>query len=230
MTQKKPKTALITGGNRGIGLAIAEGLANQDFEVLMGSRDVKAGEDAAANLGGNVKAVELDLSDRTTLTEHIAVIQSDHPDIDVLVNNAGVLENGAVLDIQPEQFYDTMRVNIEAPYDLIGLIVPGMIERGYGRIVNMSSGWGSFAEGLSGPAAYSISKAALNALTVSLSQGLPNNVKVNAMCPGWVRTRMGGDAASRSPEEGAQTALWLATLPEDGANGGFFRDELPIKW
>jgi NAD(P)-dependent dehydrogenase (short-subunit alcohol dehydrogenase family) len=105
-----------------------------------------------------------------------------------------------------------------------------MITRGFGRIVNLSSGWGAFAEGLTGPAAYSVSKAALNALTLSLSKDLPQNVKVNSMCPGWVRTRMGGSGASLSPEEGADTAIWLATLPEDGPNGGFFRRRKPINW
>ena len=105
-----------------------------------------------------------------------------------------------------------------------------MIQRGYGRIVNVSSGWGSFAEGLTGPAAYSITKAALNALTVTLARELPPNVKVNSICPGWVRTRMGGSEATRSPEEGAETALWLATLPEDGPSGGFYRDNNLINW
>ncbi|MEM8681130.1 MAG: SDR family NAD(P)-dependent oxidoreductase, partial [Planctomycetota bacterium] len=96
--------------------------------------------------------------------------------------------------------------------------------------VNISSGWGSFAEGLAGPAAYSVSKAALNALTLTLSQSVPAEVKVNAVCPGWVRTDMGGPSASRSPKEGAETAVWLATLPADGPTGGFFRDRRRIAW
>jgi NAD(P)-dependent dehydrogenase (short-subunit alcohol dehydrogenase family) len=105
-----------------------------------------------------------------------------------------------------------------------------MNARGYGRIVNVSSGWGSFAEGLAGPGAYSISKAALNALTLSLSKDLPANVKVNSMCPGWVRTRMGGEGAPRTPEEAADTAIWLSTLPQDGPTGGFYRDRKLIAW
>ena len=109
-------------------------------------------------------------------------------------------------------------------------LVPGMKSRNYGRVVNLSSGWGAFSEGLAGPGAYGVAKAALNALTVSAARALPANVKVNAMCPGWVRTRMGGMTATRSPEEGADTAIWLATLDNDGPTGGFFRDRAPIDW
>ena len=123
-----------------------------------------------------------------------------------------------------------MQVNFLAPLQLIRQLVPGMSTRGYGRIVNVSSGWGSFAEGLSGPAAYSISKAALNALTLSLANEVPPSVKVNSMCPGWVRTRMGGEAAPRTPEEASDTAIWLATLPDDGTSGGFYRDRKLIAW
>ncbi|MGL5096272.1 MAG: SDR family NAD(P)-dependent oxidoreductase, partial [Planctomycetia bacterium] len=99
-----------------------------------------------------------------------------------------------------------------------------------GRIVNVSSGWGSFAEGLEGPGFYGVTKAALNALTVRLAAESPPAVKVNAMCPGWVRTRMGGDDADRTPDQGADTAIWLATLPDAGPTGRFFRDRHPIDW
>lgn len=116
------------------------------------------------------------------------------------------------------------------PLRLIRALAPKMIERKYGRIVNLSSGWGSFAEGMGGPGLYGVTKAALNALTVRLSKEFPASVKVNAMCPGWVRTRMGGQGATKSPDEGADTAVWLATLPDDGPTGGFFRDRKPIEW
>lgn len=224
------KTALITGGNRGIGLAIVHGLAKLGYRVLLGSRNLASGREAAAGIDGDVVPVELDLSSRETLKKHVGEILGKHPHIDVLINNAGILENGSLLEIKEEQFDTSMRVNFEAPFDLIRLLTPGMIERGYGRIVNLSSGWGSFGEGLTGPSAYSVSKAALNALTLTLSQSLPPSVKVNSMCPGWVRTRMGGQGASRSPEEGAETAIWLATLPDNGPSGGFYRDKHEIPW
>jgi NAD(P)-dependent dehydrogenase (short-subunit alcohol dehydrogenase family) len=225
------RTALVTGANRGIGFAIAAGLNELGgIKVLVGSRRAADGEDTARKLGGSAIAVPLDLSTPETLTRQIKDIVSARQAIDILVNNAGVLEAGNLLEIGSDRLNYSLQVNFLGPIELIRAFVPGMNARGYGRIVNVSSGWGSFAEGLSGPAAYSISKAALNALTVSLAKDLIKNVKVNSMCPGWVRTRMGGDAAPRTPEEGADTAIWLATLPGDGPTGGFYRDRKLIEW
>ncbi len=201
-----------------------------EIKVLVGSRRAEDGENAARALGGNAVAVQLDLSRSEDIRSQVKNIVDVHGGIDILVNNAGVLEPGNILEIQSNKLNYSLQVNFLAPLELIRELVPGMNERGYGRIVNVSSGWGSFAEGLSGPAAYSISKAALNALTLSLSKDLPKNVKVNSMCPGWVRTRMGGEAAPRTPEEAAHTAIWLATLPDDGPTGGFYRDRRLIEW
>jgi len=223
-------TALVTGANRGIGLAIAKGLAEQGHTVLLGSRNAQAGEKAAAKLSGEVIPVTLNLSDRDELHEQLDIIKANHPQIGILVNNAGVLEYGNLLELAETAIQDSMRVNFEAPMQLIRTLAPRMMAANYGRIVNLSSGWGSFSEGLTGPPAYAVSKAALNALTLSLSHELPNNVKVNALCPGWVRTRMGGMGADRSPEQGAETALWLANLPSNGPTGGFFRDKRAISW
>jgi NAD(P)-dependent dehydrogenase (short-subunit alcohol dehydrogenase family) len=225
------KTALVTGANRGIGLAISAGLNRLGgIKVLVGSRRTEDGENAVKALGGNTVPVPLDLSKSEDLERQVRNIVDVHGSIDILVNNAGVLEPGNILEIESDQLNHSLQVNFLAPLALIRELVPGMNARRYGRIVNVSSGWGSFAEGLSGPAAYSISKAALNALTLSLSKGLPKNVKINSMCPGWVRTRMGGEAAPRTPEEGADTAIWLATLPDDGPSGGFYRDRRLIEW
>jgi NAD(P)-dependent dehydrogenase (short-subunit alcohol dehydrogenase family) len=105
-----------------------------------------------------------------------------------------------------------------------------MVARKYDRVVNVSSGWGAFSEGMSRPASYSITQAALNALTLSLARGTSGDVKVNACSPGWVRTRMGGSGADRSPEEGADVIVWLATLPREGPDGGFFRDRTQLAW
>ena len=230
MSQQE-RTALVTGGNRGIGFAIANGLAAKGCHVLLACRDAGLGKEAANQIAGRVTNVELDLSVRETTAAQMQRIQAEYEPIDILVNNAGILEEGSLLDVRPEAFAASMRVNFEAPYEITKQLLPGMVQRGFGRVVNVSSGWGSFTDGLTGPAAYSISKAALNALTLSAAQAVPAMiVKVNAMCPGWVRTGMCGPSASRSPEEGADTAIWLATLPSEGPSGGFFRDRRRIEW
>ena len=120
-----------------------------------------------------------------------------------------------------ETFEAALEVNMLGPFRICQAFVPTMVRRGYGRVVNVSSGGGSFGEGL-GPAAYAVSKAALNVPTVKVAQAVRGDVKVNAMCPGWVRTDMGGSGAPRSPEEAVDTLVWLATLAENGLNSGFF--------
>lgn len=217
------KTALVTGGNRGIGYAIAKGLSDLGCRVVIGVRDPAAGKQAAEELG--VESIGLDVADPASIESVLKQLG----DLEVLVNNAGVLIDRPMLE-HPEGYRASMAVMLDGPYHLIRGVAPGMAARGYGRIVNVSSDWGAFSQGLGGPGAYGVAKAALNALTLALSRELPSNVKINAMCPGWVRTRMGGDGASRSPEEGADTALWLATLPDDGPSGGFFRDRKALAW
>ncbi len=225
------RTALITGANRGIGLEIARALAQRgDVRVLAAARTQDSADEAADAAGRGSTGVALDLSEPGAVQARADEIAETHGPVDILVNNAGVLINGDVLDMTPGDLNTSFAVNAAAPHALIRSLAPGMKARGWGRVVNVSSGWGSFDEGLSGPAAYSISKAALNALTVTAAQALGSSVKVNAACPGWVRTRMGGQAASRSPQEGADTPVWLAALPDDGPTGGFFRDRRLIEW
>lgn len=216
------RTALVTGANRGIGLAIAEGLAARGLSVIVGARDLAAGERVAAGFGG--RAVWLDLRDPASLD----VAAKRIGPVDILVNNAGILGTGGVLDAT-DAFAESMDVMVRGPQRLMHHLVPGMVRRGYGRVVNVSSGWGAFSDGVAGPGAYGVAKAALNALTVSAARGMPAGVAINAMCPGWVRTRMGGMAAPRSPAKGAETAVWLATAP-DVPSGQFFRDRARIPW
>ncbi|MGH1366443.1 MAG: SDR family NAD(P)-dependent oxidoreductase [Calditrichia bacterium] len=224
------KTALVTGGNRGIGKAVVAGLAAQGITVLLGSRNLAAGQEAAATIDGDVHAVALNVANRATLKKEVKAILQEHPVIDILINNAAILKEGSVLEVDENEFDASLRTNVGGPFDLIRLLVPGMILRGYGRIVNVSSQWGSFAAGLTGPAAYCISKAAINALTMTLAHSVPDNVKVNSASPGWVRTRMGGDSAPRSVEQGADSIIFLATLPDDGPNGGFYHDGEQVEW
>lgn len=217
------RQALVTGGNRGIGKAIAAGLRDAGMHVIIGARDPDHGRAAAAELGVTFK--RLDLEDHTSINEAKAWLGQ----VDVLVNNAGILEDVALFDDGPN-FARSMQVMVHGPYELIRNALEGMHANAYGRIVNVSSEWGSFSEGFGGGGGYAVAKAALNALTLRASQELPNHIKINAMCPGWVRTRMGGVGAPRAPEEAAQTAIWLATLPDDGPTGGFFRDKQPLEW
>ncbi len=212
--------ALVTGGNRGIGKEIARGLVGQGLHVMIGVRDLEMGKVVAGEIGA--EAVFCDLEDPTTLAP-------EFHDVQVLVNNAGVLFEHSLFS-DAAKFDDTINVMLKAPYQLTRMVLPYMQASGFGRIVNVSSGWGSFAEGLGGPGAYGVAKAALNALTVASAREAPRGVKINAMCPGWVRTRMGGPSANLSPEEGADTAIWLATLPEDGPTGRFFRRRKEIAW
>ena len=216
-------TALVTGGNRGIGLAIAAGLKARGCLVTIGARSEDDGRRAAADVG--CAYANVDLSNPDTYFD--AVVQSGG--FDILVNNAGVLHNMSLLSPRSD-FAEAMEVMVNAPLDLIRLCLPHWKDTGWGRIVNLSSGWGSFAEGLGGPGAYGVAKAALNALTRALPRDLPAGVKINAACPGWVATRMGGAGAPLSPEEGADTPVWLALLPDDGPTGGFFRKRQPIAW
>ncbi len=225
--------ALVTGGNRGIGFAACEELAKKGMKVLLGSRDHEKGEFAAKKLsdqGLDVSFISLDVSKLESIQKAATTIQNSYGSLDVLVNNAGVLPQGTLLDLSEKDLHQGIDVNFLGPINLIRTFTPKMIKNGYGRIVNVSSGWGSFKEGLEGPAIYSITKAGLNAVTVTLAQSLPKNVKVNSMCPGWVHTQMGGKDAPKTPEEGAEMIVYLATLPDNGPTGKFFRDGKEIVW
>ncbi|MEL7447598.1 MAG: SDR family NAD(P)-dependent oxidoreductase [Pseudomonadota bacterium] len=226
-----PRAALVTGANRGIGLEIARGLAAvPGMRVIAAARSADDAQATADALGENVTGAELALSDPQVAQAAAGEILAAHGPVDILVNNAAVLHSGDLLTATFEDIVDSMTVNTLSPLALIRVFGKAMQERSWGRIVNLSSGWGSFAEGLEGPIAYSVSKAALNAVTVSAAGTLGPAVKVNAVCPGWVRTRMGGEDATSSPEQGADTPVWLATLGDDGPTGGFFRSRKCIGW
>ena len=216
-------TALVTGGNRGIGRAIAAGLIAKGARVTIGARNPDEGRTAAADL--NCRHAHIDLTDADT---YFAAV-TEAGGFDILVNNAGILGHASLLT-KDSDFDAAMEVMVNAPLDLIRLCTPHWRQTGWGRIVNLSSGWGSHAKGLAGPGAYGIAKAALNALTHALPRDLPPGVKINACDPGWVATRMGGSGAPLTPDQGADTAIWLALLPDDGPTGGFFHNRQPAAW
>jgi NAD(P)-dependent dehydrogenase (short-subunit alcohol dehydrogenase family) len=225
---KSARTALVTGGNRGIGREVCRQLAALGMKVVLTARDPKDGRKAAEELGCLFEP--LDVSSDSSVAACAASLKKAKTAIDVLVNNAGVYPNGGVLDAEWEDLRAGMEANYWGAVRTCRAFVPGMLARGYGRVVNVTSGYGLFSEGLEGPAPYTLSKAALGALTLKLSKEVRGDVKVNAVCPGWVRTRMGGQGASRPVEKGAETIVWLAGLPADGPNGGAFRDKRPLEW
>lgn len=252
-------TALVTGGNRGIGFEVCRGLGRRGYRVFLASRDPGAGDQAAAELrreGLEVESRALDVTERASIDGLVRSLGSvKEAPLDVLVNNAGIALDGFDANVVRR----TLATNVQGPLDVTDALTPHL--RQGARIVMVSSGLGVL-EGLAPSArarfdppksrdaileatgdflravergteaeegwprsAYRISKAALNALTRILADELrERDVLVNAVDPGWVRTRMGGPSASRSPEEGARGILWAATLPKDGPTGGFFRD------
>ena len=231
----KQRIAVVTGGNRGIGLEICRQLAQLGYQVVLTSRDEVQGLGAQQRLvaeGAEVGYHPLDITDAESVHRLAEVLQQAYGRVDVLVNNAGVmLDDRDVLEADLDIVRATMETNVYGPWQLAQALVPLMQQHGYGRIVNLSSGMGQLSGMGSHRPAYRLSKTALNALTRILAAQLQgSNILVNSMSPGWVRTDMGGPSAPRSVEEGADTAVWLATLPDDGPTGGFFQDRKPIPW
>jgi NAD(P)-dependent dehydrogenase (short-subunit alcohol dehydrogenase family) len=220
------RVALVSGASRGIGAEIARELAgDHGFLVFAGARSPDDTEQ-----GERIEPLRLDVTDQTTIDAARDRIESEVGRLDVLVNNAGIYGDpvGAA-DYDLERAHEVLEVNTFGPWRLIEAFLPLLRKSDAPRIVNVSSGAGQLSDMNGGRAAYRLSKAALNALTRTLASE-ERWVKVNTMCPGWVRTDMGGSAAPRSVEHGADTAVWLATLPDDGPSGGFFRDRKPIPW
>ncbi len=229
--------AIVTGANRGIGLAIARELARRDLQVVLAARNEAKGKEAQQRLaadGLEVRLFCLDVREHDQARRLAQWLEDEVGRADVLVNNAGVLmdpKGTRALDLDGGVLRDTLETNLYGPLALSQALVPLMKRHDYGRIVNMSSTLGQLQDMGTGTPAYRISKTALNALTRILAAELAGTrIKVNAMSPGWVRTDMGGEGAPRSVEEGADTAVWLATLPDDGPSGGFFSDRRPIPW
>jgi NAD(P)-dependent dehydrogenase (short-subunit alcohol dehydrogenase family) len=232
------RVAVVTGGNRGIGFEICRQLARRDdVRVVLTARDKAKGTAAAKKLREerlDVEACQLDVtSERSVraLADHLA---ATHQRCDILVNNAGIMADprgSRVLDSRLQTWRETLETDLIGPLLLIQALVPLMKRHGYGRIVNLSSGQGQLAGMGAGTPAYRVSNTALNALTRTLAAELAGGgILVNSMCPGWVKTDMGGAGAPRTVEQGADTAVWLATLPDGGPSGGFFRDRKPIPW
>jgi NAD(P)-dependent dehydrogenase (short-subunit alcohol dehydrogenase family) len=232
----RQRVALVTGANRGIGLEIVRRLAAQGLTVLLAARELAKAEEAARKLatdGGRVLPRQLDVTGPESVSRLARSVEDEFGGLDVLVNNAGVLfdREGKVLSTDLNVVRQTLETNLYGPWRLCQAFVPQMKRRGYGRIVNLSSQLGQLEGMGTGYPAYRVSKTALNALTRMLADELRGtNILVNSACPGWVKTDMGGQEAPGTVEQGADTPVWLATLPDGGPSGGFFQNRKPIAW
>ncbi len=229
------RVALVTGANRGMGLETCRELMARGLRVVMTGRDGDELQRARRDLGhaADVIAVPLDVTKAASIQAAHAAVRDQFGDVDVLVNNAAILlhENSDVLSIPHDAFAETFEANVFGVVEVCRAFVPAMAARGYGRVVNVSSGAGQLSRMSTYAPAYSMSKAALNAITRILAETYRRDgVLVNAVDPGWVRTDMGGRTAPRSVQQGVDTTVWLATLPDDGPTGGFFRDRRRIDW
>ncbi|WFP74816.1 SDR family NAD(P)-dependent oxidoreductase [Mesorhizobium sp. WSM4906] len=231
-TNHSGKVALVTGGNRGIGLETARQLAGLGFTVLIGVRDLAKGEAAASKLGGKVEAIALDVAAPDAAARAAAEVERRFGRLDVLVNNAAVHYDPSARALRPDWsvIREAFETNVFGAWRVAVAFAPLLGASGHGRLVNVSSEGGSLASMGAGAPAYSTSKATLNALTRILSAELRGSgVLVNSVCPGWVATDMGGPGG-RPVAQGAAGIVWAATLPDDGPTGGFFRDGRKLPW
>ena len=228
----KDAVALVTGSSRGIGREVASQLVKRHYRVIVTSRNADDAKHAAAEIGAEFFH-PLDASDASSIGALVAFVDSKIGRLDVLVNNAAILldEGKSIADVEPADFEATWRANTLGPFLLMQQLAPLLRKSKHGRIVNVSSGAGQLSSMTNYAPSYSTSKAALNAITIQFANALrQDRVLVNCADPGWVRTDMGGSSAPRSVAEGADTIVWLATLPDSGPTGGFFHDRQPAGW
>ena len=240
----KQKVALVTGANKGIGFEVARHLAREGFRVFLGARNQEAGRAAAEKLNqetrnagkskgdGTVTFLRIDIVDPKSIRAGAEEFSKQSDRLDALVNNAGILldHDKDILTTTPEILETTLRTNVLGALLVSQAFIPFLKKSDAPRIVNVSSTGGQLTDGADGWApVYCISKTALNGVTVQLAAALPN-FAVNSVCPGWVRTDMGGSNATRSVAEGASGVVWLAADAPQSQSGKFFRDRKIIPW
>ncbi len=228
--KKKSKICLITGANRGIGYEVCRQLRGLGHTVILTSRNIEKGKKAAEQLHADYS--HLDVADEASIKKAAAYVKRKYGKLQVLVNNAGILLDGAsskensAFTLTLPTLEKTIRINTMGPFLMCQHFIP-LMEKG-GRVINISSGLGQLSEMEGGYSAYRISKAALNAVTRIFAAEAPH-LKINSVCPGWVRTDMGGKNAELPVEKGAETIVWLATAGHT-QTGKFFRDKKVIGW
>jgi NAD(P)-dependent dehydrogenase (short-subunit alcohol dehydrogenase family) len=232
----REKVAVVTGGNRGIGLEVCRQLAKLNYIVILTCRSEKKGIEATREFSkdeATVRHFTMDVTKPRQILELKDFLEKEYGRCDVLVNNAGIFldKEGSFFNAELATIRETMETNVYGPVLLCQTLVPLMKKNGYGRLVNLSSGLGQLSEMGAGFTGYRFSKTAINVITRMVASELSGtNILINSMCPGWTKTDMGGPGATRSVEEGADTAVWLATLPDGGPTGKFFRDRKEIAW
>lgn len=221
---------LITGATRGIGYAAAKQLADRGATVIIGSRDASRAAEATAKLG--VSSVEIDITDQSSIDAAVKQIDQQHGRLDVLANNSAILLDHyqGLMELKPEMLLETLNTNVVGTLRVTQAFAPLLSRSSEPRIINVSSGAGQLdGEPQAWAPAYCISKTAVNMLTQQLTAALPD-VMVNSMCPGWCRTEMGGSDAPRTPDEGADTLVWLALDAPHELRGRFVKDRAVIPW
>jgi len=229
------KAVLVTGANKGIGREVARQLARKGFHVFVAARNPDAGRkatDEIAKQSGKTTFIELDVTDNASVKAAAGEFSEIADHLDVLVNNAGIMMDGddAILEVSDNIFRRTIETNVLGALRVTRAFAPLLVKSKAPRVINVSSGGGQLTGGAEGwSPAYCISKTALNGVTSQLAAALPK-FAVNSVCPGWVRTDMGGRNATRSVEEGADTIVWLATDAPQELTGRFLRDRKEIPW
>ncbi len=246
MSGQAKKVALITGGNKGIGLETGRQLGKLGVTILIGARDLAKGEAAVAELkkdGVDARAVKIDVLNAADYAAVAKAIEKDFGKLDILINNAGIMldarTGNETSTTSQKLLRETFDTNLFAVVELTQVLLPLIKKSEAGRIVNLSSILGSLTLHSDPKSfiydaktfAYDTSKVALNSFTVHLAHELKGTkIKVNSAHPGWVKTDMGGEGAMLEIEDGAKTSVELATLGEDGPNGGFFHMGQPLPW
>lgn len=230
-----PRVAVITGANRGIGLAVAKAMQEYGIFTILTARNVNNFSDVIDEMDPNwCHFRELDVTDENSIATFCQLIRNDYTRLDILINNAGVYldDETQLRNLDLSIFDQTLKTNVYGPLSLAQKLLPMMEKNKYGRIVNVSSGMGAHDAFDDNQApSYKISKQALNSVTKLMAREVDSKqIKINAICPGWVRTRMGGPTAPRSVEQAVQGIMWAATIEADGPTGGFFRDGKTIQW